>query len=556
MASRKKVLLKVIILGDSGVGKTSLMNQYVNKKFSASYKATIGADFLTKEVMVDDRVVTMQLWDTAGQERFQSLGVAFYRGADCCVLVYDVNNSKSFDTLDSWRDEFLVQASPRDPENFPFVVLGNKIDVDDSKRMVSSKRATAFCQSKGGIPYFETSAKEAMGVEHAFEVIAHNALAQEESEEFTVFLWTASQFLASDLFADHTYSKPYLVTYVNSSFFAILLVPVLLQRLLSSNGIWRHLLRQRQKDTKYALLAEDERNTLVKVDSKDARVADGDYVNEGPDANHPTENTGTSEGVVTAAIAERLTIRDTAWLSLEFSMLWFVANYFTAACLNYTSVASSTILTATSSIWTLLIGATLGVEAFTLRKLIGVLASFAGIVLTSTVDISGDNEESRGSFPYKSPRQISIGDALALLSAILYGVYTTFMKKKVGDEARVNMPLFFGFVGLFNIIFLVPGFPILHYAGVEAFELPPTRRIWTIILINSGASLVADFCWAYAMLLTSPLVVTVGLSLTIPLSLVGQMILNGQTSSALYWVGAGIVFLSFLFINYESKQQG
>lgn len=63
----------------------------------------------------------MQLWDTAGQERFQSLGVAFYRGADCCVLVYDVNNSKSFDTLDSWRDEFLIQASPTDPESFPFV---------------------------------------------------------------------------------------------------------------------------------------------------------------------------------------------------------------------------------------------------------------------------------------------------------------------------------------------------------------------------------------------------------------------------------------------------
>lgn len=86
MASRKKVLLKVIILGDSSVGKTSLMNQYVNRKFSNQYKATIGADFLTKEVTVDDRSVTMQIWDTAGQERFQSLGVAFYRGADCCVL--------------------------------------------------------------------------------------------------------------------------------------------------------------------------------------------------------------------------------------------------------------------------------------------------------------------------------------------------------------------------------------------------------------------------------------------------------------------------------------
>ncbi|KAJ3070592.1 Ras- protein Rab-7, partial [Quaeritorhiza haematococci] len=164
------------------VGKTSLMNQYVNKKFSNQYKATIGADFLTKEVMVDDRLVTMQIWDTAGQERFQSLGVAFYRGADCCVLVYDVNNSKSFETLESWKDEFLLQASPRDPESFPFVVLGNKIDVEESRRQVSQKRAMAWCQ-RGNIPYFETSAKEAINVEQAFQTIAKNALQQETDVE-------------------------------------------------------------------------------------------------------------------------------------------------------------------------------------------------------------------------------------------------------------------------------------------------------------------------------------------------------------------------------------
>eukprot|EP01120_Amphizonella_sp_Union-15-10_P005726 TRINITY_DN1735_c0_g1_i1.p1 TRINITY_DN1735_c0_g1~~TRINITY_DN1735_c0_g1_i1.p1 ORF type:complete len:207 (-),score=48.25 TRINITY_DN1735_c0_g1_i1:120-740(-) len=177
MSGHKKVLLKVIILGDSGVGKTSLMNQYVNKKFSNQYKATIGADFLTKEVMVDDRLVTMQIWDTAGQERFQSLGVAFYRGADCCVLVFDVNDAKSFENLDSWRDEFLIQAAPRDPENFPFVVLGNKIDLEN-QRVVSQKRAMAWCQSKGDIPYFETSAKEAINVEQAFQTVAKIALKQ------------------------------------------------------------------------------------------------------------------------------------------------------------------------------------------------------------------------------------------------------------------------------------------------------------------------------------------------------------------------------------------
>ncbi|MCO5595286.1 hypothetical protein L7F22_049327 [Adiantum nelumboides] len=184
MATRKRTLLKVIILGDSGVGKTSLMNQYVNKKFSNQYKATIGADFLTKEVQVEDRLVTMQIWDTAGQERFQSLGVAFYRGADCCVLVYDVNVMKSFDSLSNWREEFLIQANPSDPENFPFMVLGNKIDIDGgNSRVVSEKKAKAWCASKGNIPYFETSAKEDLNVDAAFQCIAKNALKNETDEE-------------------------------------------------------------------------------------------------------------------------------------------------------------------------------------------------------------------------------------------------------------------------------------------------------------------------------------------------------------------------------------
>ncbi|KAF8567099.1 hypothetical protein P879_06941 [Paragonimus westermani] len=181
MSGRKKILLKVIIVGDSGVGKTSLMNQYVTRKFSNQYKATIGADFLTKETTVDDRVVTLQLWDTAGQERFQSLGVAFYRGADCCVLVYDVTMPNTFKTLDSWRDEFLIQASPRDPENFPFVVIGNKCDLPN--RAIAERRARQWCQLKGNLPYFECSAKEATNVQQAFQHVARVALAQESEVE-------------------------------------------------------------------------------------------------------------------------------------------------------------------------------------------------------------------------------------------------------------------------------------------------------------------------------------------------------------------------------------
>ena len=87
----------------------------------------------------------LQIWDTAGQERFQSLGVAFYRGADCCVLVHDVNVMKSFESLSNWKEEFLIQASPSDPENFPFVVLGNKIDVDGGNSRVV---IWSFCHFK------------------------------------------------------------------------------------------------------------------------------------------------------------------------------------------------------------------------------------------------------------------------------------------------------------------------------------------------------------------------------------------------------------------------
>ncbi|POM75986.1 Rab7 family GTPase [Phytophthora palmivora] len=207
MSHRKKVLLKLIILGDSGVGKTSLMNQYVNQKFSNQYKATIGADFLTKEIMLDDKLVTMQIWDTAGQERFQSLGVAFYRGADACVLVYDITNPKvgfnsamllirgidfvllqSFEKLDTWRDEFLAQAGPRDPDAFPFIVLGNKVDKEVDRR-VQKEKAQEWCRSKNvqqPIQHFETSAKEATSVEDAFQTIATTALQKGQEDDIYV----------------------------------------------------------------------------------------------------------------------------------------------------------------------------------------------------------------------------------------------------------------------------------------------------------------------------------------------------------------------------------
>eukprot|EP01006_Ploeotia_vitrea_P054049 TRINITY_DN67842_c5_g2_i1.p1 TRINITY_DN67842_c5_g2~~TRINITY_DN67842_c5_g2_i1.p1 ORF type:complete len:218 (+),score=33.26 TRINITY_DN67842_c5_g2_i1:117-770(+) len=184
VAHRRKVLLKTIILGDSGVGKTCLMNQFVNQRFNNRYKATIGADFLTKEIDVDGTLVTLQIWDTAGQERFQSLGSAFYRGADACMLVFDLTNPESFKNLTSWHDEFIIQAGHRD-----FVLLGNKSDLEE-KRLVSGKAALAWCDKHGTdaeegqteIQYFETSARDNTNVEQAFVTMARTLLKQQAVE--------------------------------------------------------------------------------------------------------------------------------------------------------------------------------------------------------------------------------------------------------------------------------------------------------------------------------------------------------------------------------------
>ncbi|KAJ5636159.1 uncharacterized protein N7484_009472 [Penicillium longicatenatum] len=366
-----------------------------------------------------------------------------------------------------------------------------------------------------------------------------------------VVLWTTSNFLGSTIFADKTYPKPFFVTYLNTSFFTMPLFGVLLSRTI---GLWRAN-KLGQVDSFWSWLhhmdsaepvSTDESRVLRRVSIDDEAHGSGDY--DG------------ARYLPKGANDEKLGLKATAKLSFQFCLLWFTANYFAMACLQYTTVSSTTILTSTSGVWTLIFGACLRVEKFTVRKALGVLASLIGIILISRVDLSKPDtpatptaDEGSGTFPHKTAAEIALGDAMAAFSSIMYGVYTIVMKKQVGDESRVNMPLFFGLVGFFNLILMWPGFFILHWTGVELFSFPETKRVWTIVLVNSVASFISDVAWAYAMLLTTPLVVTVGLSLTIPLSLVGQIVLQGQYASAIYWVGAAIVFLSFVVVNHESK---
>lgn len=157
--------LKVIVLGDSGVGKTSILARFANNEFSSNYQATIGADFLFKELIVDGTKFILQIWDTAGQERHNSLGGLYYRGTDCCVLVFDITNIESFYNAVKWKLDFLIKSG-NNQESTQLILVGNKRDLE-SNRAVDSSTAKTWAQ-KEGLIYCEVSAKENIHIEDVF----------------------------------------------------------------------------------------------------------------------------------------------------------------------------------------------------------------------------------------------------------------------------------------------------------------------------------------------------------------------------------------------------
>ena len=176
VSPEKKCFVKIVAIGDSGVGKTSLIQMFEHSRFTENFKPTIGADFSNKEITIDNKVVTLQIWDTAGQERYQSLGTAFYRGADCAFLVYDITNNWSFENVPNWKNSFLQKSMVTSPETFPFMVIGNKLDLEEENRVVERVQAEAYCKKDGKMAFMETSARDNLNVEQAFAELAAQAI--------------------------------------------------------------------------------------------------------------------------------------------------------------------------------------------------------------------------------------------------------------------------------------------------------------------------------------------------------------------------------------------
>lgn len=162
--------LKITLIGEHFVGKTSLIGRFVDGTFDTTYSATIGFSLLSKTVKYNDEVYNLDIWDTSGSEKHRAVAPNYYRGTDGCILVYDVSDPKSLEPLSYWYDEFSTYVKTgSDPNSVPTLLLGNKCDLGYEETTVNEAKQFADTHDIGGENHFIVSACSGENVEAAFE---------------------------------------------------------------------------------------------------------------------------------------------------------------------------------------------------------------------------------------------------------------------------------------------------------------------------------------------------------------------------------------------------
>ncbi|AYU76211.1 EamA-like transporter family/UAA transporter family/Eukaryotic protein of unknown function (DUF914) [Leishmania donovani] len=224
--------------------------------------------------------------------------------------------------------------------------------------------------------------------------------------------------------------------------------------------------------------------------------------------------------------------------ALVFCPLWFLANYLFNLSLSITSVASNTILSSTSSIWALFLSHMVLRQPVGAHRLVAVVLSVSGTVVVGLSDKDAAGGHSTVG-----------GNIVALLSAFFYAAYTSVLKFHLPDDERFAMGMVFGAVGVLNCVFLWPGLVLLSVTGAEKFAWPSWQQLWPLLMNSLVGTNLSDVLWARSVVLTSPVVATLGLSLTTPLAMVVDAISKNAHFSGAYVAGAVLVMVGFLLAN-------